>query len=304
MNVAPDNQDNAHNDMLRQAYSNHPRAWMDNLYVYPVVSRRSGGVSVGVNLSPRRQCNFSCIYCQIDRSQPELCRRVLLPLLRAELEQILLLASRGDLFTIPPFSALPVDGHCVRDIAISGDAEPTTSPIFAQAVKLILAVRKRLKATDAPVVLITNASMLDQPNVHDAVRQMLSDNGAVWAKLDAGTQEYYQMVNRSSVPLERIVRNIAMVARQFPVTIQSMFMRIHGTGPDDSEIRAYREQLDWIVAQGGTIEAIQVYTVARRPQESYVQPLDRGELDRIAEQIARDRPWSVSQYYSTRDVTA
>ena len=55
---------------LRLAYQRHERRWADNLYVYAVVSRRSHGVSVGINLNPGKECNFDCIYCQVDRSVP------------------------------------------------------------------------------------------------------------------------------------------------------------------------------------------------------------------------------------------
>jgi DNA repair photolyase len=48
----------------------HPRRFRRNRYVYAVLSRRSGGVSVGVNLSPARRCNFHCLYCQVDRRGP------------------------------------------------------------------------------------------------------------------------------------------------------------------------------------------------------------------------------------------
>ena len=36
-------------------FAAHPRAFHENRYVYPVVSRRSGGVSIGVNLSRGRE---------------------------------------------------------------------------------------------------------------------------------------------------------------------------------------------------------------------------------------------------------
>ncbi len=48
----------------------HRRTFRENLYVYAVVSRRSKGISIGINLNPDKICNFDCIYCQVDRKTP------------------------------------------------------------------------------------------------------------------------------------------------------------------------------------------------------------------------------------------
>ena len=48
-------------------HTDHPRLFQGNKFVYPVLSRRSRGISVGVNLNPDKVCNFDCIYCQVDR---------------------------------------------------------------------------------------------------------------------------------------------------------------------------------------------------------------------------------------------
>src|SRR5665213_1458021 len=45
----------------------HPRSYHDNKFVYPVLSRRSRGISIGINLNPDKVCNFDCIYCQVNR---------------------------------------------------------------------------------------------------------------------------------------------------------------------------------------------------------------------------------------------
>jgi hypothetical protein len=74
---------------LRAAWRRHERGWADNRYVYAVVSRRSGGLSVGVNLNPDKGCNFDCIYCQVDRTIPPVVRTVDLDRLATELDLVL-----------------------------------------------------------------------------------------------------------------------------------------------------------------------------------------------------------------------
>src|SRR5664279_6530386 len=44
----------------------HSRDSAGMRYVYPVISRRAGGVSIGINLNPNNACNWACVYCQVD----------------------------------------------------------------------------------------------------------------------------------------------------------------------------------------------------------------------------------------------
>ena len=48
-------------------FQDHPRSFEANRYVYPVLSRRAGGISIGVNLNVDKVCNFHCVYCQVSR---------------------------------------------------------------------------------------------------------------------------------------------------------------------------------------------------------------------------------------------
>src|SRR5512133_3733964 len=92
---------------LRAAWQRHERRWADNLYVYAVVSRRSHGVSVGINLNPGKECNFDCLYCQVDRAIAPSVRRVDLERLESELHAVLEAAADGTLYEAAPFNVLP-----------------------------------------------------------------------------------------------------------------------------------------------------------------------------------------------------
>jgi len=134
-------------DALRLAYQRHERRWADNLYVYAVVSRRSHGVSVGINLNPGKECNFDCIYCQVDRAAPPLVRKVDLARVEQELDAVLRAEADGSLYGAPPFSALGPEARGVRDIAFSGDGEPTTYPHLKEAFELAAAARAASAST-------------------------------------------------------------------------------------------------------------------------------------------------------------
>lgn len=269
-------------EKLKAAWRRHERRWADNRYVYAVVSRRSGGLSVGINLNPDKACNFDCIYCQVDRTVPPLVRRMDLNRLAAELDLILGAAHDGRLFVEPPFDAVPPAQRTVRDIAFSGDGEPTTSPHFPAAVRLAADARRRFDLVDTKLVLITDAAYLAKPSVRMALAVLDENNGEIWAKLDAGTEQFFRRVNKPNVPFRVVLANITEAARTRPLVIQALWMRIEGAGPPAGEVEAFCERLNEVLAAGGRLKTIQLYTIARKPAMANVSALSDPELDAIA----------------------
>lgn len=282
---------------LRAAWQRHERRWADHLYVYAVVSRRSRGVSVGINLNPGKECNFDCVYCQVDRRVPGPTRRVDLEVVGAELEAILAAARDGSLYEAPPFDALPAGQRLVRDIAFSGDGEPTTFPRFRDAVELAAAARRRHGLDEVKLVLITDAAYLAKPAVREALAVLDGNNGEIWAKLDAGTEEFFRRVNRANVALSEVLDNILDAGRVRPIVIQSLWMRLDGAPPPDAEVVACCGRLEALRAEGARIKSIQLYTVARTPAEPSVSPLTDAELDRVAGLVKDRVPVPVEVFY-------
>src|SRR5688572_27693086 len=93
--------------MILTLHTQHPRRFEDNRFVYPVLSRRSAGISIGVNLNPDKVCNFDCIYCQVDRRSESETQFVETEQLLAELEATLHLVVSGELFKHPKFKNTP-----------------------------------------------------------------------------------------------------------------------------------------------------------------------------------------------------
>jgi wyosine [tRNA(Phe)-imidazoG37] synthetase (radical SAM superfamily) len=278
----------------------HRRELEENRYVYAVLSRRSGGVSIGINLNPDKICNFDCIYCQVDRTTPGRYRRVDLGVLDQELRDILAKARSGGLLTHPPFSAIPAPLRQVKDIAFSGDGEPTTYPRFKEVVELAIRAKNEAGLDHLKIVIITNATMFHRPRVRETLALLDRHNGEIWAKLDAGSEEYYHLVDVTTIPFQQVLDNIVEAARHRPIVIQSLFMRVHGVGPDRREISAYCDRLREIVAEGGKISLVQVYTVARRPAQDYVTPLSNAEVEAITEAI-RQIPLPAASFYSGQE---
>ncbi len=261
----------------RLDFTDHRRSLDANRYIYAVVSRRAAGLSIGVNLNPDKVCNFDCPYCQVDRTVPGGSADIDVPALRGELERLLAL-TRGDLWSVPPFDTAAPALRRVADIAFAGDGEPTSPPAFPAAAA---AVRSALDASglQVPLRLLTNSTLLDRPRVWDA----LDHFDELWCKLDAGTEAYFQRVDGTRFPFQKVLRNLAAVAARRPIVIQAMFLTFDGVGPDDAEIDAWVDRLVAI----GNIDHVQVYTVARRPAAASVGPLDRARLQAIAERAEK-----------------
>jgi wyosine [tRNA(Phe)-imidazoG37] synthetase (radical SAM superfamily) len=262
----------------------HRREWRDCLYVYPVVARRSKGLSIGVNLNPDKQCTFSCVYCQIDRRLRRKLHSVDILTLRRELDLALGEAVGGKLWQERRFAATPAELRRINDIAFSGDGEPTCLANFDQAVEAAARARRQAGLEPLKLVVITNASALDQEQFRRALPILDANNGEIWAKLDAGTEEAFARINRPEVAisLRSIVDNIVEVARSRPVVIQSLFFRTAGQAPPEHEVEAYCRRLEEIVRRGGRIKLVQVYTIARKPAEKEVSALTASQLRAVA----------------------
>lgn len=275
----------------------HERRFEDNRFVYPVISRRGCGLSIGVNLNPDKVCNFECIYCQVDRTVAGDTRFVEVERLLSELDQTLTLAVSGRLFETDKFRGVPPELRRLNDIAFSGDGEPTTHRNFDQIIAACADVKRRHALDSVKMVLITNASRLHRPHVQRGLEILDRNQGEIWAKLDAGTEDYFRLVDRSPVPFSQVLENITQAARVRPLVIQSLWMRIRGQPPAGEEIQAFCRRLQEIAAAGGQLSLIQVYTVARPPAEAYVTPLAEEEVDGIAEFVRRETGLPVAAFY-------
>src|SRR5437879_5523892 len=144
----------------------HSRDTAGFTYVYPVVSRRAGGVSVGINLNPNNACNWRCVYCQV----PDLIRGAAPDLDLAQLEAELA-AQLEDIISGGFMQQhVPEGMRRLNDIALSGNGEPTTSHQFAEVIECIARQMARFDLIGKiKLVLITNGSQTYRPAVQLAL---------------------------------------------------------------------------------------------------------------------------------------
>lgn len=268
----------------RETAFGFPRNFLDNRFVYVVVSPRARGLSIGINMNPDKRCDFNCVYCEVNRDVPGRDPDLDVAVMEAELELTLKRAYQGKLREVPLYRNLPDDLLEVRHVALSGDGEPTLCRHFAEAVHAVVHVRARGQFPFFKMVLITNGTWLDLPVVQHSLKSFTKQD-ELWLKLDAGTQEYLNQVNRAGVTLEKILSNILAVGRQRPVVIQSLFHSHAGQEPPDAEIEQYALRLKELKDQGAQIPLVQIYSATRPPSRLPCEHLPLKTLSRIAQTV-------------------
>jgi wyosine [tRNA(Phe)-imidazoG37] synthetase (radical SAM superfamily) len=254
-------------------------------YVYPVISRRAGGVSVGINLNVNNACNWRCVYCQVPgltRGAPE---PVDLSRLRAELTEFLHDVLEGDFFA----TRVPEGARRLTDIALSGNGEPTSAKEFAQVIDLIADVRQHAGVPQAvKTVLISNGSLMQRDGVQAGVRKLAALQGEVWFKLDRATDAGIRKINNTRIGMTRIRANLAVAARLCPTWIQTCLFAIDGAGPGEPEQAAYVDFLRQCTAAAIPLQGVLLYGLARpsfQPEASRLAALPSERLEAFAQHI-------------------
>ncbi len=265
----------------------HPKVYHSTRHIYTVISPRSDGLMVGVNLNPDRHCNFACAYCDVDRGSHGEASEVDLDLLGSELSEVLGMVVSGRIRSHPCYRNVPENLLRLRQVAFSGDGEPTLCPEFDLAVEKVAHLRAVSHSTYFKMVLITNATGLSRPAVQSGLRLFtLSDE--VWAKLDVGTQAYMTLVNGMGAELELVLKEIRQLAVRRPVVIQSLFAEINGEAPSWQEVEAYAGRLRELLNDGAMIHEVQIYSASRTPAAPHCNHLPLRSLSSIAQLVRKE----------------
>lgn len=270
---------------IRETAFGCPRDFLDNRFVYIVLSPRARGLSVGINLNPDKYCDFDCVYCEVNRQQTSRESELDPDVMAVELEHTLQLVASGELRNRPTYRSLPVELLKLRQVTLSGDGEPTLSPQFSAAVREAVHVRALGRFPFFKLVLLTNGSGLDRAEVQEGLK-LLTKQDEIWIKLDGGTQAYLDRINRpKGVLLEKTLANILLVARQRPVVIQSLFPSLNGEPPPAEEIEQFALRLRELREQGAQISLVQIYSATRPIQNRGCGHLPLKTLSRIAQSV-------------------
>jgi len=251
-------------------------------YVYPVVSRRAGGVSVGINLNTNNACNWACVYCQVENLTRGGPPPIDLDVLEEELSGFLADAVHGDFMQ----RQVPPEARRLMDVAFSGNGEPTSAPEFAEAVARVGKVLANFDLLGKlPVRLITNGSLLHRPEVQAGIRQLGEFGGEVWFKIDRVDPAAAAEVNGVPLVAERVFRNLELCAGLAPTWVQTCWFALDGEVPPATARNAYCELLKSLASR---LAGIHLYGLARpsmQPAAPRLTRLPAEELSAFADEI-------------------
>ncbi|MFZ2301141.1 MAG: radical SAM protein [Gallionella sp.] len=270
--------------------TNHDRDSAALRYVYPVISRRAGGVSVGINLNPNNACNWRCIYCQV----PGLTRGAAPPVdlialeneLRGFLEELL----HGEFMR----SRVPEGMRRINDIALSGNGEPTSAAEFAQVIDLIGRVRNETAVPEAvKTVLITNGSLLYRSEVQQGLRAMAQLNGEVWFKLDRASEAGMRFINDTHTSMSKVRDNLVTAIALCPTWLQTCWFALDGEPPGRQDEEDYLEFVSELLRGGHKPQGVLLYGLARPSMQAEaprLSALSAENMQAFADRIGKLLP--------------
>ncbi len=266
-------------------FDDHNRDVMGFKYVYPVVSRRAAGVSIGINLNTSNACNWACVYCQVPNLRRGSAPSTNLEQLRAELDRMLSQVTNGQFMQ----RYVPEPLRRLNDIAFSGNGEPTSAQFFEEAVQLaIAAIQSYALVHQVKLIVITNGSFSLQPDVQRAFRNMSRFGGEIWFKVDRGRPEDLLRINQVHLNPELILKRLASAAVACPTWIQTCMTTWNGSPPGMEETEAYLTLLEKAMERGIALKGVLLYSLARpslQPEAKLIGAVSPQWLESLGQRI-------------------
>ena len=267
--------------------TDHSRDNADRVYVYPVISRRAGGVSIGINLNPNNACNWRCVYCQVPDLKRGSAPEINMQLLESELRSFLHELLHGDFMQ----QRVPLEARRINDIALSGNGEPTSAKVFAEVIALIGQVMLEFDLIGKiKLVLITNGSLIHRDYVQHGLKIMAQLNGEVWFKLDSATADGRRKVNSTRMAEQRVTNNLRTAALICDTWLQTCVFAYDGQAPSSAERAAYIALINQLLSENIPLKGVLLYGLARtsmQAEAAHLSVLSKQWVADYAEEIRR-----------------
>ena len=228
---------------------------MNNMkYVYGPVPSRRLGISLGISPIPKKTCNYSCIYCQLGRTDIMTnTRKMFFPVqkIMSEFNEVL---KKGIFFDV---------------ITIVGEGEPT---LYLGLGELIDAIKQR---TDKPVALITNGALLYDSDL----RQEAAKADIVLPTLDAYDETSFRKINRpfGQISFESVNTGLITFSEEYEGQLWLEIMLIAGINDDEDSLSKYEQALKKI-----KYDRLYLNTPVRPPAEAGVEALSYEAMNKAA----------------------
>jgi len=223
-------------------------------YVYGPIPSQRLGQSLGIDPIPFKTCNWNCIYCQLGRTVPLTNER------REYVPPAAILGEvRAALAAHPPGT--------IDWISFVGSGEPTLHAGLGAMIRQVKGI------TTLPVAVITNGSLLYQPEVREA----LSAADAVLPTLVAGTEPLYRRITRPwpELTFALLVEGLMAFRHCYNGKLWVEVMLIKGLNDTEAALRELARILRRIEP-----DAVHITLPNRPPAESWVESPDAGGLVR------------------------
>ena len=257
----------------------HSRELSGLKYIYSVISRRAGGLSIGVNLNVNNACNWQCIYCEIPNLTRGTPPPIELDVLEQELRFFLNEIIHGDYME----KNVSLEDRHLKDIAFSGNCEPTSAEEFPEVISIVKKLLEEFNLLHKiKIRLITNGSLMHQASVIKSVEMLKEMNGEIWFKVDAATEESIKTINQVNLKPHQILERLKNSANVCPTFVQTCIFSINGNGPSEKDINAYIELINEVKSN---IQGVHLYGLARpslQPQAKNLGRIDEEVLQDIA----------------------
>ena len=219
----------------------------------PVPSRRLG-LSLGVDLIPRKTCPYNCIYCEVGPTTRPTLKRFpyQAPAIIRELAEYL-----GGQDRQPDF------------ITLTGSGEPTLNMDLGRIIGEI----KSMTAT--PVAVLTNGALLYMPEV----RRELAAADVVLPSLDAAREETFQLINRpvAGFTLAQLLAGLTAFRREYRGQLWLEVLLLKGVNDAEAELTALRRVLAELAP-----DKVQLNTSVRPVVEDWARALTPEEMEAAA----------------------
>ena len=245
--------------MAQLTFQDHSRLFADFTYIYPVVSRRSQGISLGINLNVNNACNWRCVYCQVEglvRGKPDSIDMVRL---EYELDYMINWIVNGDFIE----KYAPVALRRFNDVCFSGNGESTLSHQFLDVVEVISRLRQKYNLDGAvKTILISNGSEIDRQDITQALQLLSTLNGEIWFKVDSATKAGIDRVNQVVLSVAGIEKRLRLASSLCRTFIQTCMFRVKGQDPESTEVAEY---VQFVTSCRDVIAGVLLYSTARNP---------------------------------------
>lgn len=243
------------------------------------MSRRAGGLSIGINFNPNNACNWRCVYCQVPDLQRGNAPKMDFALLEDELRFFLDFVQHSNFFE--QFNVDP-EQRTIRDIAISGNGEPTSLKHFDRAIQLIGEIASEVGIFPAShFVLITNGSMVQQANVQAGLRALAQYGGEIWFKLDSATEQGRKLINNNAQSQRQLLQNLEIASQLCSTKLQTCMLHYQDQTWTDTEKQAYLELLQDLLARRINIRKVMLYSIARQSFQPEAERLEKVEIQEM-----------------------